>query len=480
MWFREYIVDLMADPGTLIPSDAAGAHTDYEDSFLSTCPVSKNAGPSHVASSSGGATSSFEDTSEFSTADQRSKFRESIAVAKESMDEAEYISSSAVVELPLKAQGGSKQYADGSEKPWDVKREPALEISSRPNHPYAHARSPSWTEGVSSPAVRKMKVKDVSKYMIKAAKENPQLAQKLHDVLLESGVVAPPNLFTEMYPEQSDMPLADVKSPTQEKEKKGYNDKLKKKGFDSLDRSFLPPLPHQGFHSRGNVDKQPQHQLNLKEVIEHDVSSDSEVTPVKYTKNVPVAAAAAAAAAVVASSMVVAAAKANSDPKLQLPVAAAATATAAAVVATTAAVTKQYETLESAVHSPDTPGVFFSPAVGVRSDGDADVAVYERGSGDREHEGPGASSEGERISDRSTENESSKSDSTFDDVADCEIPWEDITLGERIGLGTNPALYLADKWLILTQTNEYYTSIFEIPLLQDLTVRYIVETGMEL
>ncbi|KAK4414201.1 putative serine/threonine-protein kinase SIS8 [Sesamum alatum] len=426
---REYIVDLMADPGTLIPSDAAGSHIDFEDSFLSTTPAPIDALPSHMTSSSGGEASSLEDTSEVRTADKRSEFREGISFGKESLDRGEHLSSVSVVQQPMKAQGGSKQYVDSSRHPWDVKKEPALEISSRPSHPYTHARSPSWTEGVSSPAVRRMKVKDVSQYMIDAAKENPHLAQKLHDVLLESGVVAPPNLFTEMYPEQLDM-QADLKHPTQEREKKGYDDKHKAKGYNNLDRAFLPPLPQHGFHSRGNVDKHPQHQLDLKEVTEHDVSSDSEVAPAKYKKNVPVAAAAAAAAAVVASSMVVAVAKANSDPKLQLPVAAAATATAAAVVATTAAVTKQYEALESASHSPDSPGAIFSPAVCVRSDGDADVTVYEqRGSGDREHEGPGAISEGERISDRSTGNESSKSDVTIDDVADCEIPWEDITLG---------------------------------------------------
>ncbi|KAK6127737.1 hypothetical protein DH2020_038513 [Rehmannia glutinosa] len=396
----EYIVDLMADPGTLIPSDAAGAHIDYEDSFPSTAPVSKDV---VLASSSGGRT--FEDTPEFGKVDKRPIFRETLAVGKKSMDRGESLSSN--------AQGRPKPYSDGSKKPRDVKKEPALEISDRPNHPYAHARSPSWTEGVSSPAVRRMKVKDVSQYMIDAAKENPQLAQKLHDVLLESGVVAPPNLFTEMYTEE-----LDVKSQTQEKEKKEYDDKHKKTGYDNnLDRSFLPPLPRHGLH----------------------VSSDSESDNAKYTKNVPVAAAAAAAAAVVASSMVVAVAKANSDPKLQLPVAAAATATAAAVVATTAAVTKQYEVLESGVRAPDAPCAVFSPAMCVRSDGDADVAVC-----DREHEGPGANSEGERISDRSTGNESSKSDATLDDVADCEIPWEDIALGERIGLGSYGEVYRGD------------------------------------
>ncbi|XP_016200202.1 pentatricopeptide repeat-containing protein At5g46100-like [Arachis ipaensis] len=46
--------------------------------------------------------------------------------------------------------------------------------------------------------------------MIDASKENPHLAQKLHDVLLESGVIAPPNLFSEIYNE--------LGSPTEEKD----------------------------------------------------------------------------------------------------------------------------------------------------------------------------------------------------------------------------------------------------------------------
>ncbi|KAK4486614.1 hypothetical protein RD792_006865 [Penstemon davidsonii] len=351
---REYIVDLMSDPGTLIPSDAAGAQTqiDCEDSLISTSHMPKDVeDSSHVASSSGviTTTTSFKDSSEFGTLVKSSKFKET--------------------------NNSEKEYLGVKE-------------TSRSNHPYSHARSPSWTEGVSSPAVRRMKVKDVSQYMIDAAKENPQLAQKLHDVLLESGVVAPPNLFTEMYPEQ-----LDIKPPTQEKEKKGGN----------LDRAFLPPLPPHGFHS---TDKSEQHSSMVS------------------SKDVPVAAAAAAAAAVVASSMVVAAAaKASSNAKSQLPVAAAATATAAAVVATTAAVNKQYE------NSPHSPASVFTQSDSVRSDGEADGE---------------ANLEGERISDRSTGNESSKSDVTLDDVADCEIPLEDITLGERIGLGSYGEVYRGD------------------------------------
>ncbi|XP_073158855.1 probable serine/threonine-protein kinase SIS8 isoform X4 [Henckelia pumila] len=399
---RQFIVDLMADPGTLIPSDAVGLNMDLE-------------GSSHVASSSGGISNLLEDHQEFSTMDKKSIFRENVPMEKEFM---------------VKAQEGSKYNNNSSKTPLFVK-EPSREIQSRSNHPYAHARSPSWTEGVSTPTVRRMKAKDVSQLVMDAAKENPQLAQKLHDVLLESGVVAPPNLFTEMYSDQLDVQLVDIKPMTQGKEKGGSDGKNKAKDHTNLDRSSLPPLPHHGFRNRGNSGTPLEGQSDLKIITGRPSSSEFEIDPAKYKNNVPVAAAAAAAAAAVASSMVAAAVKA-SDSKLQLPVAAAATATAAAaaVVATTAAVTKQYEILETTVLSPDSPFAIVNQAECIRSDGDMDVAVSEqRGSGIHEREGPRENLEGERISDRSAGNESSKSDVTLDDVADCEIPWEDISLG---------------------------------------------------
>ena len=51
------------------------------------------------------------------------------------------------------------------------------------------------------------------------------------------------------------------------------------------------------------------------------------------------------------------------------------------------------------------------------------------------------SKKGERVSDRSTGNESTLSEVSLEDVADCEIAWEDISLGERIGLGTELTCY---------------------------------------
>ncbi|GMQ11484.1 hypothetical protein CsSME_00054113 [Camellia sinensis var. sinensis] len=421
---REYIVDLMADPGTLIPSDAAGSHIEYEESFFPTSPFSRGVDSSHIASSSrGGVLSLFEEHSES---------RNLSTARNESDDRGEYLPSTNLIG-PIHGDEVSKM-SDDSRNPSDLK-ELAWEVPSRPNYPYVHARSPSWTEGVSSPAVRRMKVKDVSRYMIDAAKENPQLAQKLHDVLLESGVVAPPNLFTEIYSEQLDVSMVEAKCPTE--------DKQRTKGHDDLNQPrFLPPLPYHGVHSKGSPRGQLEHQLELREVTGQPVSSQCEVTPPKYVKNVPVAAAAAAAAAVVASSMVVAAAKTSTESSLELPVAAAATATAAAVVATTAAVSKQCENLEIRGHSPSGAAALINQVDGMRSGGDADGAVYEpRGSGDQKHDALGTNPEGERMSDRSAGNDSTKSDALLDDVADYEIPWENITLGERIGLGSYGEVY---------------------------------------
>lgn len=122
---------------------------------------------------------------------------------------------------------------------------------------------------------------------------------------------------------------------------------------------------------------------------------------------------AAATAAVVASSVIVSVAKMRADSNLELPMAA-----AAAVVATTAVVTKQFENFESHATSSN----------------DRET----RGSGDRRYDAH------ERRSDRSTGNDSAQSDVTLDDVADCEILWEEISLSDRIGLGSYGEVYYGD------------------------------------
>ncbi|XP_021909098.1 probable serine/threonine-protein kinase SIS8 isoform X2 [Carica papaya] len=433
---REYIVDLMADPGTLIPSDAAGSHIEYDDSLFSASPLSRDIDSSHIASSSSGVESSLEEHSEFGTSEKRSRFS-ILSAAKNQPDKGGEFNPNANIARKAIHEEEAKTSSDGTKSSSNADKLLMQDLPNRPNYPYSHARSPSWTEGVSSPAVRRMKVKDVSQYMIDAAKENPQLAQKLHDVLLESGVVAPPNLFTEIYPEQLDAmvevrSLADVKDESRH----GIGSQETRNKDDLGPARFLPPLPQPKLHLKASPVPNPAEQIkpveglggshlfDTREATAHPVSPQSEASPAKYAKNVPVAAAAAAAAAVVASSMVVAAAKSSTDSNIELPVAAAATATAAAVVATTAAVSKQYEQ-------------------GARSDRDTESSGYDpRGS--EGHDSLGANAEGERISDKSAGNDSTKSDVALDDVAECEIPWDEIALGERIGLGSYGEVYRGD------------------------------------
>ncbi|KAJ9542605.1 hypothetical protein OSB04_029111 [Centaurea solstitialis] len=378
---REYIVDLMADPGTLIPSDTtSGSNVDYDDSFsLRSSPWSRDDDFSRLASSRSGVTSSSGECSELGTHEKRAWSRN---LEDNNIGTVQYTHSSglpSVIKPDLEPKKSLPIVSENKEKK-------AAEFPVRTSQ-YSHARSPSWTEGIGSPAVRKMKVKDVSQYMMDAAKENPQLAQKLHDVLLESGVVAPPDLFTEIYDEELPKEGTLV---AREKDESG------KWGSRNPPR-FLPPLPQK-------PPGKPEDGLN----------------PAEYIRNVPAAAAAAAAAAAVASSMVVAATRTITDQKMQLPVAAAATVTAAVVVATTASVAKQQETSGPSEESP-------------RADGDAENVNLRE-----------VCQENERTSDRSTGNDSTMSEVSLDDVADCEIAWEDITLGERIGLGSYGEVYRGD------------------------------------
>ncbi|KAI4337136.1 hypothetical protein L6164_015585 [Bauhinia variegata] len=77
----------------------------------------------------------------------------------------------------------------------------------------------------------KMQVKNVSKYVLSAAK-NPEFAQKLHAVLLESGAVPPLDLFSEMNPQDT------------------YEDKVTEKIVDDIVQSGRDNLVpnYDGFH----------------------------------------------------------------------------------------------------------------------------------------------------------------------------------------------------------------------------------------
>ncbi|KAJ3694917.1 hypothetical protein LUZ60_000294 [Juncus effusus] len=328
---REFIVDLMADPGTLVPSDGAVLSIEYEQESLFPA-------------------------NHFNLRTNDNKPSTSSTSGPHSGNQA------------------------GHSKITITPSEPAVKLETKP---------------VSSPAVRRNKVKDVSQYMINAAKENPGLAQKLHDVLLESGVEAPADLFSEL---SSSIQL-DEPEPSTSAATVG----VRRRRNSGLHGPFLPQLG-----------------------------------PVKSAEGGGAGtalSAAVATAAVVASSMVVAAAKSNSEMPFEKAVpapAVVATVTAAAVVATTAAVTANNNPFPNLPLLPRADEV---PLQGLSRGDDHEEEEDEKNVGEAANE---------RISDKSTGTESIKSDVTLDDVAELEIQWEDITLGERIGLGSFGEVYKGD------------------------------------
>ncbi|PIA64364.1 hypothetical protein AQUCO_00100088v1 [Aquilegia coerulea] len=90
----------------------------------------------------------------------------------------------------------------------------------------------SGVAGKASPA-QKLKVKDVSKYVISAA-QNPEFAQKLHAVLLESGASPPPDLFSGITPPQ-DPTEQNLLVPSCSAEEESKSD-----GRQNIERSLIP------------------------------------------------------------------------------------------------------------------------------------------------------------------------------------------------------------------------------------------------
>lgn len=451
---REYIIDLMGAPGTLFPSDRPGMgssgsnlNLDQEDSILEDMAV--------IGSVVHGGTSSLKD-----------------ATSGVSLNK--YIPLNVNEVKPVETHRSEPIVPESKEIH-------AIAVRTGGVRSVSHWRSPSWTEGISSPAVRDLKVKDVSQYMMDAAKENPKLAQKLHDVLVESGVEAPPDLFGEISPNQLKAQINEERKFLDgrqvRKSPKGITIRRKEKSSVGPGRPPAPKPSHnsssaegykerlnrldsvEGLGERRSLDPSG---LNLSSGPSTSSSASSgaatvqsaapvlpaaaaislvqENLPPELIKHVPVAAAAAAAAAtaaVVASSMVAAASKAEhgSDPTLEVPVAAAATATAAVVVATSAVGRPMEMPLAESIKEDDS------------EKGDWQDLNRRHKEADAKGQGSGGAdkySEADRVLDKSIGSMSTKSDRILEDVAEWEIPWEELVIGDRIGLGSYGEVYHGD------------------------------------
>ncbi|XP_031493013.1 probable serine/threonine-protein kinase SIS8 isoform X1 [Nymphaea colorata] len=450
---REYIVDLMGVPGSLIPSDALTAQTECEAAITADDSFPEGVENLNALYTSSGATTSFEGYAQKEvTFCSGECIPSKDEVGRENdLDEpssGETYGANSMRRQPTSCSGQETDVVLGDFMN-PLKEDLESLSSSKQRYPYAHVRSPSWTEGIGSPAARRMKAKDVSQYMVHAAKENPKLAEKLYDVLLESGIVAPSRLFSERPANILEIQLNTDSGWSEDvSEEKDRNGTLNAEQANLGTGYVLPPVPSHGIPSN-TVQLRPLEQQNLVEDFgshlpidigetnaAFQVSSQCEEStlpgpileekPVfKLKSQIPVAAAA-ATAAVVASSVVVAAAKSGGNRNIEIPLAAAATATAAALVATTAVVNCQIngEAEASQIKNPH------------------EVAAYLADGGEQ-----GISSahhEDEAKSNKSIGNEISNAGLVLDDATEFEILWEEVILGERIGLGSYGEVYRGD------------------------------------
>ncbi|CAM6104363.1 unnamed protein product [Calypogeia fissa] len=508
---REFMIDLMGEPGALVPSEKTATNSSETD-------MSPKSSKTEHSSSFVSSTQSSPSGSTHSVHSVRSDI---VDHSKDRKDPSNLKGGG----IPIEGMAPNMKidYRHHSE-PTELQAFESKPVRHIPSRNSSHGRSPSWTEGIGLPGGRQtMDIsKDVSQLVLNAAKENPQLLQKLQEVLLESGVV-----IQEISPKQSQAPVLEDKNV--EEENRTVEDRIsvppaplpKKKGTAVPGRppiaAFKPPQPvtDEDLHSRDKLQRldsvEGMGDRRPLESLPTEISSPAAILPsalpaalplplpvalptalpvavpaalpvavpvpvpvvttpinvdvsggniqADYIRHVPVAAAAAAAAtaAVVASTMVAAAAKGGgADPKMEVPIAAAATATAAVVAATSAVAGRVVGSNESSpVNSDHHPG---SGRVEIKvEDIPKGGSMHkQRQSDERSIPGSGRTAPGNsgdgldgEISaeeERNSENISlqKRYEEVLSDVAEWEIPWEDIIIGERIGLGSYGEVYRGD------------------------------------
>ncbi|XP_038699348.1 serine/threonine-protein kinase EDR1 isoform X2 [Tripterygium wilfordii] len=167
----EYIIDLMGAPGTLIPAELPSSIlTNYGLDARGFMSPTDSSGVSCLLHEEG-----------IGVLPTPGRFS---GVSSSSPEDALLVGDGTNVDDRKIEKGTLKRFAHDS-------RKPPLSITKPFESPSSISRKPS--------SAQKMKVKNVSKYVISAAK-NPEFAQKLHAVLLESGASPPPDLFSGISP----------------------------------------------------------------------------------------------------------------------------------------------------------------------------------------------------------------------------------------------------------------------------------------
>ncbi|RWW28436.1 hypothetical protein GW17_00007099 [Ensete ventricosum] len=176
----EYIVDLMGAPGTLIPTEIPCIHLESSGNFL--------LGPETIEQTVKDLCLALDKVS--------SQFERKTDVLEGSYENS-LLSGHLGLQIEETSNLGSRP--EDVDAKFDNDRIERCENELGKFCPSPSRRQDSLKpKEVISPSQR-MKVNDVSKYVVTAAK-NPEFAQKLHAVLLESGASPPPDLFSELSP----------------------------------------------------------------------------------------------------------------------------------------------------------------------------------------------------------------------------------------------------------------------------------------
>ncbi|XP_074286924.1 putative serine/threonine-protein kinase SIS8 isoform X2 [Silene latifolia] len=253
--------------------------------------------------------------------------------------------------------------------------------------------SPSAVEEAS--LAQEKKVKDVSKYVISAAKD-PEFAQKLHAVLLESGASPPADLFVDMNPDiMGRKTLLDLAKPVGHEilfSKASYNKEDYKSNYD------LSLLSQSVFHPLNYCDnKQEQILENLAEQqLQLDLSCASSPHPEQEDFSVI--------------------SEAN---KIMINDA----------------------TVDSGMDDHD--GFVLQDSRGLisnQTEGGEDSSLKLMESGNGKRGSPPCNFSGESLSPVSSD----RAGPMLGEFAEWEIPWEDLQIGERIGIGSYGEVYRAD------------------------------------
>lgn len=358
---REWIVDLMIDPGTLVLSDTCGTQKEYINDIFELSPLVEECESSYNISIS---TSS---SSTISSLNFESN-RNTLEIATED----------SLTEL-------SNPKSKGYNKPHDHKVLLSHDALSKPKYPLQ-------TEAITSIELE-TKVKDVSLYMIDATKENPQLAQKLYDVLLESGVAVPPNLFDETCIDNQETLISKGKKEVNADEKTNLRENLGMSLNILPDNNLNPKSTHPELPCINHP--KPIQSQRIRDTEDEELKVQKPAFPRKLLDSV-----------IVASAIAVSNAEGIVDPIA----AASDTAMAVSVVSTNSVVGTQHE--HAAISNCSCRELACSES-------------HECSFNDE----PETSNKSERSV------VEVNSDALLEEVVEFGIPWEELILGERIGMG---------------------------------------------